>query len=58
MNTYTVKLTIADKSASPWESEELAARIKEYLIWHDIIGEATYCKLISVEAEVMEGEIA
>lgn len=52
MNTYTITVTIADKSAFPWESRELAARFEEYLVGHDIVEEATYCELISVEAEV------
>ena len=47
---YTVTLNLTETTASdkPWDEKELVKRLKEYLIWHNIAGQA-FCNLVKVD---------
>lgn len=51
---YQVTLNLTEISASdePWGEKELAKRLKEYLIWHNIAGEA-FCNLVKVNVTLL-----
>jgi hypothetical protein len=49
MAKWVLEIELEEQEATYWEAPALAKRVREYLIWHKIAGEA-FCELGKVTA--------
>jgi hypothetical protein len=49
MAKWVLEVELDETGASDWDTAALAKRVREYLIWHKIAGEA-FCELGKVTA--------